>query len=331
MPPPPPEACVPHNAGGGAAVSPASAASPASATAASAMPPSTVPPSVREQRMIALRTRLQATRAQNRADLYAAPVARVGGGGATAKAHERADRLRRQADALAQQLEAAQRPAQPHDAVDPSLAADRSRYVAYSMLDVERHATKQALRAAPTVVLGGTVDPVTDRLVDAGAGADAVDSDTLAARTYHRDIAALQRQGPPAPSPSRANPRDASRLMTATGAAAVSKPSKPSSASRPRGGHTQRKITDADVSAEGLERLSKHVEQKRAKRLAFRRGAGAPGVAADAVADPDVAATTTVTYINDANARFNRQLDRYYDDVAITKEMRQNLERGTAL
>ncbi|GAA5933083.1 hypothetical protein JCM1841_000812, partial [Sporobolomyces salmonicolor] len=36
-----------------------------------------------------------------------------------------------------------------------------------------------------------------------------------------------------------------------------------------------------------------------------------------------------ITWINEKNRQFNRKLARYYDDV--TKETRDNFERGTAL
>lgn len=72
----------------------------------------------------------------------------------------------------------------------------------------------------------------------------------------------------------------------------------------------------ANVSQIGLERLSQHIHEREETRLKSKRHR-----MEFAAADVD--------YINDKNAQFNKKLSRSFDKYTV--EIRQNLERGTAL
>jgi pre-mRNA-splicing factor SYF2 len=67
---------------------------------------------------------------------------------------------------------------------------------------------------------------------------------------------------------------------------------------------------------EGVARLVKQMEVAEEKHKKWSR---------HRVANPDA----TVDYINDRNRRFNEKVARAYDKYTV--EIRQNLERGTAL
>jgi len=72
----------------------------------------------------------------------------------------------------------------------------------------------------------------------------------------------------------------------------------------------------ARVSQAGLDRLSQHIQEKEEKKLKYKRHR-----MEFAAADVD--------YVNDRNAHFNKKLSRSFDKYTV--EIRQNLERGTAL
>ena len=72
----------------------------------------------------------------------------------------------------------------------------------------------------------------------------------------------------------------------------------------------------AAVGAAGLDRLSKDVEDRQAARTKFsKRRMGTD--------------SADVDYINDKNAAYNKKLKRAFDKYTV--EIRQNLERGTAI
>lgn len=72
----------------------------------------------------------------------------------------------------------------------------------------------------------------------------------------------------------------------------------------------------ADVSEEGLERMAKELADREQARKKFsRRRAFLEG------ADVD--------YINEANLKFNKKIKKAFDKYTV--EIKQNLERGTAL
>ena len=69
------------------------------------------------------------------------------------------------------------------------------------------------------------------------------------------------------------------------------------------------------VSKEGLNRMSNYVEERQAKRGEFSRRR--------------MNIDTGTDYINERNEHFNKKIKRSFDKY--TNEIRQNLERGTAL
>eukprot|EP01036_Dinobryon_divergens_P039022 gene39022-51330_t len=72
----------------------------------------------------------------------------------------------------------------------------------------------------------------------------------------------------------------------------------------------------ADVSREGLNRLTKSIEDKEKSKAEYSRRRTSYDAA-------------NVDYINDPNAHFNKKIKRAFDKYTV--EIRQNLERGTAL
>lgn len=75
-------------------------------------------------------------------------------------------------------------------------------------------------------------------------------------------------------------------------------------------------LTNRKDKPEAIERLSKQIIEQDAKRPAYSRRRPF-----DADADID--------YINERNKRYNELLDRHYGKY--TAEIKQNLERGTAI
>lgn len=73
--------------------------------------------------------------------------------------------------------------------------------------------------------------------------------------------------------------------------------------------------TQSDVRPEGLEKLTEHIKEREEAREKFSRRRQAVGGGVD--------------FINDDNAMFNKKIKRSYDKYTV--EIRQNLERGTAL
>ena len=69
------------------------------------------------------------------------------------------------------------------------------------------------------------------------------------------------------------------------------------------------------VSKEGLDRMSNYVEERQAKRSEFSRRR--------------MNIDTGTDYINERNEHFNKKIKRSFDKYTV--EIRQNLERGTAL
>ncbi len=69
------------------------------------------------------------------------------------------------------------------------------------------------------------------------------------------------------------------------------------------------------VSKEGLDAMSRHISEREEARDKFSRRR--------------MAVDTAVDHINDRNAHFNKKIKRSFDKYTV--EIRQNLERGTAL
>ena len=69
------------------------------------------------------------------------------------------------------------------------------------------------------------------------------------------------------------------------------------------------------VAAEGLDRMNSYVREREEARDNFSRRR--------------MAVDTSVDFINDRNAVFNKKIKRAFDKYTV--EIRQNLERGTAL
>ena len=73
----------------------------------------------------------------------------------------------------------------------------------------------------------------------------------------------------------------------------------------------------AKVSKRGLDRLAEHVEEREEARVKAKKARGSNKASAD------------IDYINDKNASFNRGIKHAFDKYTV--EIKQNIERGTAL
>jgi len=71
----------------------------------------------------------------------------------------------------------------------------------------------------------------------------------------------------------------------------------------------------SEVQPENLQKLTAHIQEREQSREKFSRRRQAAGGGVD--------------YINDRNAEFNKKIKRSFDKYTV--EIRQNLERGTAL
>ena len=74
-------------------------------------------------------------------------------------------------------------------------------------------------------------------------------------------------------------------------------------------------LSYASVDQEGLDRMAKHIHEREEARDKFSRRR--------------MAVDTNVDFISDRNEVFNKKIKRAFDKY--TTEIRQNLERGTAL
>ena len=74
-------------------------------------------------------------------------------------------------------------------------------------------------------------------------------------------------------------------------------------------------LNHGNVAKEGLDRMSQHIKDREETRDKFSRRR--------------MAIDTSVDFINDRNEVFNKKIKRAFDKYTV--EIRQNLERGTAL
>ena len=73
----------------------------------------------------------------------------------------------------------------------------------------------------------------------------------------------------------------------------------------------------ARVSKRGLDKLSEHVNEREKARANRKKARGVNAAGAD------------IDYINEKNASFNRGIGQAFDKYTV--EIKQNIERGTAL